>query len=79
MKKNIFYLPIIVGIMITVFAVGASSLPSIPEIPKVTIRFSNSPYVDHSYSVIGVKKGFFEDVGITMDPAPYGRVVPANK
>jgi len=39
------------------------------EIPKSTVRLGLLPYADGSFPIIGVKKGFFTDVGITMSPA----------
>ena len=30
------------------------------------------PYADNTFYIIGMKKGWFEDVGIKFDPAPYG-------
>ena len=30
------------------------------------------PYADNTFYIIGMKKGWFKDVGITFDPAPYG-------
>lgn len=79
MKKSIICSALLVVLLVGCFASIANSQPSIPEIPQVTVRFSNSPYIDHSYASIGVKKGFFEDVGITLDPPPYGRVIPAEQ
>lgn len=38
------------------------------EIPKSTVRLGLLPYADGSFPIIGVKKGFFSDVGITMSP-----------
>lgn len=42
------------------------------EIPAATIKFGMRPYADNTFYVIGVKKGWFQDVGITFDPAPNG-------
>jgi hypothetical protein len=30
------------------------------------------PYADNTYFVIGMEKGWFKDVGLTIDPEPYG-------
>ena len=35
--------------------------------PRVTVRFAMLPYGDHTYAIIGVRKGWFEEVGITLD------------
>jgi hypothetical protein len=42
------------------------------EIPKATIKFGMRPYADNTFYYIGMKKGWFEDVGISFEPAPYG-------
>jgi hypothetical protein len=51
-------------------------VPAAPEagtaIPDATIKFGMRPYADNTFYIIGMKKGWFEDVGITFDPAPYG-------
>lgn len=36
------------------------------HIPMQTVRFANLPYADHTYSSIGVQKGWFKDVGIDL-------------
>lgn len=35
--------------------------------PRVTVRFAMLPYGDHTYAIIGVRKGWFDEVGITLD------------
>lgn len=51
-------------------------VPAAPEpgtdIPKATIKFGMRPYADNTFYYIGMKKGWFDDVGISFDPAPYG-------
>ena len=51
-------------------------LPAAPEagveIPAATIKFGMRPYADNTFYIIGMKKGWFTDVGISFDPAPYG-------
>jgi hypothetical protein len=42
------------------------------EIPAATIKFGMRPYADNTFYIIGMKKGWFDDVGIKFDPAPYG-------
>jgi hypothetical protein len=42
------------------------------EIPAATIKFGMRPYADNTFYVIGMKKGWFKDVGISFEPAPYG-------
>jgi hypothetical protein len=51
-------------------------VPAPPEagadIPKATIKFGMRPYADNTFYYIGMKKGWFDEVGINFDPAPYG-------
>src|SRR5713226_431671 len=42
------------------------------DIPAATVKFGMRPYADNTYFVVGMEKGWFKDVGITVDPAPYG-------
>lgn len=41
-------------------------------IPEVVLRGGLSPYGDEMLAAAGVARGYFEDVGITFDPAPVG-------
>jgi hypothetical protein len=45
-----------------------------PTIPNVTVRFAQGPYNDHSYASIGLKDGWFKDVGIDIQPKPEGKI-----
>ena len=51
-------------------------VPAAPEagtdIPAATVKFGMRPYADNTFYIIGMKKGWFSDVGISFDPAPYG-------
>lgn len=51
---------------------------SAPEIPQVDVRFAHFPYFDHTQSIIGLKQGWFKDVGITFVPDDVGIVVNAE-
>jgi ABC-type nitrate/sulfonate/bicarbonate transport system substrate-binding protein len=55
---------------------ATSYTPATPEagteIPQVSVKFGMRPYADNTYFVIGMEKGWFKDVGITITPAPYG-------
>src|ERR1700722_18005721 len=42
------------------------------DIPPATIKFGMRPYADNTFYIIGMKKGWFSEVGIDFDPAPYG-------
>ena len=37
------------------------------------------PYADNTFYVIGMEKGWFNDVGITIEPAPYGLKTTENQ
>jgi ABC-type nitrate/sulfonate/bicarbonate transport system substrate-binding protein len=47
-------------------------VPAEPEagtdIPKATVRAGFRPYADGSFPIIGIKQGFFSDVGIEITP-----------
>ncbi|MGH7037779.1 MAG: hypothetical protein ACREFQ_04760 [Stellaceae bacterium] len=51
-------------------------VPAPPEpgtaIPTATIKFGMRPYADNTFYVIGMKKGWFKEVGISFSPSPYG-------
>ena len=49
------------------------------EIPRVSVRFAHFPYFDHTQSIIGLEKGWYDEVGIDYDPAPHGIVVQASE
>lgn len=44
-----------------------------PTLPKKEVVLAQAPYNDHSYQSIGIKKGWFEEVGITITPKPMGK------
>ena len=50
--------------------------PAAPEpgsdMPSVTVKFGMRPYADNTFYAIGMDKGWFKDVGIAIDPQPYG-------
>ncbi|PWU00341.1 MAG: hypothetical protein C5B53_04230 [Candidatus Melainabacteria bacterium] len=46
-------------------ASGSTDLPSSLKLTKV--RFGMLPYGDHTYAIIGVKKGWFKEAGIDLD------------
>lgn len=45
------------------------------DIPKSTVRYGLLPYGDNSMPVIGMQNGWFEEVGITVQPQPVGSKV----
>lgn len=52
------------------------------EMPKVTVRFGHEPYLDHTQASIALKKGWFNEVGIDIQPNKSGvdgLVVDANQ
>lgn len=49
------------------------------DIPKKTVKFGMAPFADATFYVIAMEQGWFEDVGITISPAPTGvKVTPDN-
>ena len=48
--------------------------PAAPEpgtdIPAATIKFGMRPYADNTFYIIGMKKGWFDEVGVKFEPAP---------
>jgi ABC-type nitrate/sulfonate/bicarbonate transport system substrate-binding protein len=46
-----------------------------PTVPKKDIRLVQAPYNDHTYGSIGIRKGWFEEAGITIVPKPNGVVM----
>jgi|GEM_PF-648618 len=49
--------------------------PSIPEIPKVTVKFAALPYMDTTFASVAMAQGWFQEVGITIQPK-MGDTVP---
>ena len=54
------------------------ALAAAPQIPAVTARFAMVSYTNHTWPIIGMRNGFFDDVGITIKPAD-GRVIFENQ
>jgi hypothetical protein len=50
-----------------------------PTIPNTTLRFGNGIALDHSAAVIGMEQKWFAELGITVEPAPYGSAVPNDQ
>jgi ABC-type nitrate/sulfonate/bicarbonate transport system substrate-binding protein len=42
------------------------------EVPSAKFTFGMRPYADNTFYIIGMKKGWFKDVGITILPEPDG-------
>ena len=43
------------------------------------MTFGMRPYADNTFYVIGIEKGWFNDVGITIEPQPYGLKTTENQ
>lgn len=54
------------------------ALAAAPAIPGVTVKFSMVSYTNHTWPIIGVRNGFFDEVGIKLEPAD-GRIVFENQ
>jgi hypothetical protein len=79
---------VMVWAALAVAAAGASAsntsyTPATPEsgtdIPQVVVTFGMRPYADNTFYVIGIEKGWFKDVGITIAPRPYGLKTTENQ
>jgi ABC-type nitrate/sulfonate/bicarbonate transport system substrate-binding protein len=46
-----------------------------PTIPPQSVKFCHLPFLDHTQAIIGIRKGWFAEVGITVEPAPHGVVI----
>jgi hypothetical protein len=50
--------------------------PAAPEpgtnIPNASVQFGMRPYADNTFYIIGIRKGWFKDVNITIEPQPEG-------
>jgi ABC-type nitrate/sulfonate/bicarbonate transport system substrate-binding protein len=57
---------------------AAQAFAATPEIPQVQVRYAHLPYFDHSQAIIGLKKGWFKEVGITYTPNDVGISVSAE-
>jgi ABC-type nitrate/sulfonate/bicarbonate transport system substrate-binding protein len=42
------------------------------SLPQVSVKFGMRPYADNTFYYIGIKKGWFKEVGITITPEPSG-------
>ncbi len=42
------------------------------DVPAAKVTFGMRPYADNTFYIIGMKKGWFKDVGITILPEPEG-------
>ena len=48
--------------------------PAVPSggsrFPSALIKFGMRPYADNTFYIIGIRKGWFDEVGIKFDPPP---------
>jgi ABC-type nitrate/sulfonate/bicarbonate transport system substrate-binding protein len=51
--------------------------PPVPSIPKASVRYAHAAFLDQSEAIIGIRKGWFEEVGIELVPKPHGLVLPS--
>lgn len=72
---------VLVGLIAAIVPCGAraAKAPDTPEIPKQVVRFAHAPFLDHTEGVIGIQKGWFNDVGIEIQPKPNGMVIPSQQ
>lgn len=68
----------------TAAAVAMSSLAldlayaAAPEIPSVVAKTGLVSYTNHTWPIIGIRNGYFEEVGITLEPSD-GRIIFENQ
>ena len=64
-------------------AASSTYTPATPEpgtdVPKVSVAFGMRPYADNTFYIIGIDKGWFKDVGITITPEPDGLKTTENQ
>ena len=65
---------IVISILLLSVVPAAAQEPEIPTIPETQLVFCHFPYLDHTQGIIGLEKGWFKDVGINIEPEPYGKV-----
>jgi ABC-type nitrate/sulfonate/bicarbonate transport system substrate-binding protein len=56
---------------------SAAQEPPVPSIPRVTVRYAHAAFLDQSEGIIGIRKGWFDEVGIDIVPKPHGLVLPS--
>ncbi len=42
------------------------------DIPAAAVKFGMRPYADNTFYIVGIRKGWFKDVNITIEPEPEG-------
>jgi len=74
MKKRVFLIAACAGVLIVSAGIIVRYLRPSPKgggKPQITtVKFGMLPYGDHTYAIIGVKKGWFRDVGIDLEFRP---------
>jgi len=49
-----------------------------PTIPHANVTFGHEPYLDHTQAIIALRQNWFSDVGITIQPKPYGKIISSD-
>jgi hypothetical protein len=86
LKRFVISLALVMGMVGAASAGDVSTAvytPATPEpgidIPQTSVSFGMRPYADNTFYVIGIKNGWFKDVGITITPEPYGLKTSENQ
>lgn len=58
--------------------IGGAAHAAEPSIPKSTVRFSMVSYTNHTWPVIAMRRGYFDEVGIKIEP-PDARIIFENQ
>ena len=75
---NVVRNSILIGLGALFGIAGNAASGKEPEIPQVQVRYAHLPYFDHSQAIIGLKQGWFKELGITYVPNDIGIVVTAE-
>ncbi len=51
--------------------------PPVPTLPRVSVRFAHAAFLDQCEAIIGIRKGWFDELGIDLVPKPNGTVLPS--
>ena len=59
-------------------ALSGQALAAAPSIPRVRVRFAMVSYTNHTWPIIAMRNGYFDEVGIEIVP-PDARVIFENQ
>lgn len=70
---------VVVALLASIWGLEAvwAQEPPIPMIPRVSVRYAHAAFLDQSEAIIGIRKGWFDEVGVELVPKPHGLVLPS--